>query len=302
MWRFALILAGAVVGIGLLAWPGIPQDRTPQPNPSATGEDKQVRTILAAEDWSGATSGYRALFKATSAEGLRRLQMNASDTIALQAAWEQVERTMPAKPDRAARPDREKLAWFLGFLEGRVRVQTPQWWADVVLDSHANSQGKVYPGNPKTWAYHNAGLDDLCAPPDTTVKQEHGRFLLVVGKQAVTIPESVLRRASSGRVCGNISGLITPQRCYVAVHDDFGFAYPLTCIDRKSTKVVWNTKAWGDFWGTVAGFGHSYVTVTEQDNHVVVFGASSSGIHVEAFQAEDGRNVFRFANSYSRRE
>ena len=41
-----------------------------------------------------------------------------------------------------------------------------------------------------------------------------------------------------------------------------------------------------------------FTYVVEEGQRVVVFGAGSTGFHVEAFRKDDGRNLFRFANSY----
>jgi hypothetical protein len=222
------------------------------------------------------------------------------DSIALQAAWEEVTLTVPVKPKVVVRPDRQKLDWFLGFLEGRAHVRAPPWWAEALLDSRANARDNIYPGNPKEPPYHSAGLDWSRSPRDTTLKREGGKAILRVGEQALAIPEDLLRKADSGRVWSNVSALLTPKRCYVAVHGDEGYGYWLTCIDRTSDKVLWKARVWASWWGGTTGVGHMWVTVTEQKGRVVVFGAESIGMHVEAFRAEDGQNVFRFATSYWR--
>jgi len=55
---------------------------------------------------------------------------------------------------------------------------------------------------------------------------------------------------------------------------------------------------WATWWGVSSGISHMWVAVTEQDKRVVVFGAASTGVHVEAFWSDNGDNLFRFANSY----
>jgi hypothetical protein len=146
MQRLPFILGGAVLFTGFLTCSGQSQDRTPNRAASATAEEKQVQAIRVAKRPSHAAKGYSALFKAATAADLRRLQMNASDTIAIQAAWEEVERTIPTNPEQVVRPARDKLARFLGFLEGRARVQAPSWWEDALLDARANRRGNVYAG------------------------------------------------------------------------------------------------------------------------------------------------------------
>src|SRR5262249_17723260 len=114
----------------------------------------------------------------------------------------------------------------------------------------------------------------------------------------VVIPESLLRKHDSGKVCSRVSALVTPGRCYVAEHDDVGYPFQLACIDRSTGKVAWRSEVWGIWWGGATGVHAMWVAGTEQGDRIVVFGAGSIGIHVEAFRKDDGTNLFRFSNSY----
>src|SRR5258708_2461801 len=79
---------------------------------------------------------YRSLFKAAGGEGLGKLKIHRDDSIAIQSAWEMVRLTVPENQGKAAyRPDPKTLTWFLGFLEGRMRVSPPEWWHQVVIDA-----------------------------------------------------------------------------------------------------------------------------------------------------------------------
>ena len=263
-------------------------------------EQKQIQDILAAKYPYDSQKGYRILFGKVGVDGIRRFQANDHDGIALQAAWEEIALTVPEKePDRAIRLDRHKLEWFLGFLEGRGRVQAPQWWAEMLLDSRANRRDNIYAGNPKETPYHRTGLDDVQAPRNTTLRRDGDKIILKVGLESVSLPESFLGKDYSGQVCDNVSALITSGRCYIALHDDFGYPYQLVCIDRLTAKIVWKSEVWSMWWGAIAGFGgNMWVAVTEQNKRIVVFGAGSTGIHVEAFREDDGINLFRFSSSY----
>jgi outer membrane protein assembly factor BamB len=96
----------------------------------------------------------------------------------------------------------------------------------------------------------------------------------------------------------DVSGLMSGSRCYVAMHDSVGYPYDLACVDRATGKVLWKSKVFGTWWNGATGQHSTYVTVTEQDNRIIVFGAGSTGAHVEGFRAEDGKNLFRFSTSY----
>jgi hypothetical protein len=46
--------------------------------------------------------------------------------------------------------------------------------------------------------------------------------------------------------------------------------------------------------------GRGRVAVDAQDDRVLVFGCSGLGlVHAEAFRADNGKNLFRFSNTYS---
>jgi ABC-type glucose/galactose transport system permease subunit len=98
----------------------------------------------------------------------------------------------------------------------------------------------------------------------------------------------------------NMSAVFTPKTCYLAVYDDAGYPYTLACIDRAAVRVVWKSEGWGSWWYAVGGqVGKARVSVELQDNRVLVFGVSGLNlIHAEAFRADNGKNLFRFSNTY----
>jgi hypothetical protein len=262
-----------------------------------------IRGITTTDDPDAAHAAYRILFKKVGDEGLQALLTHKSDMIAIRAAWEQVNRTVPeSEPIEQTRPDRHRLDWFVGFLEGRVRVKPPDWWLDAMLESKANRRDNIFPEMDGTGApvYHNSGLDSVEAPLNTTLEANDGKLLLRFAAESVSIPAETLRRSDEGKhfcFCG-VSAILSRSRCYVAVHDEFGYPYTLTCIDRSSGVVRWKAQVWGSFTGVVGGPSKSWVAVTEQDDRIVVFGISSTGFHVEGFRADDGNALFRVSNSF----
>jgi hypothetical protein len=274
-----------------------------KPEDSGFSVDVQqlMQKILSAKHAYGSpgfVDGYRSFFKLAGPGGARDLQTYPQDGVAIRAAWEEVRLTVSEKePASAVRPDRHKLDWFLGFLEGRARVKAPTWWSDALLDSQANSRDNIYPGHIKERLYQNLGLGSARGPNNTGLQRKDKKFALVVGGESTVIPEEILQKSDQGSVCGNISALMTPSRCYVAVHGNWGNPFKLTCIDRATGKILWTSEVYGSYWGSGGGRGEMFVAITEQGNRIVVFG-SSIGMHVEAFRPEDGANLFRFATTY----
>src|SRR5262249_25475939 len=230
------------------------------------------------------------LFKAAGVTGLPALKRHRNDSIAIQAAWEEVTLTVPEMPERAVRLDGQKLRWFLGFLEGRTRIQAPDWWVEMLMDSRANAGDNIYPGKSDKHPYDKAGLGAMYAPIGTTLKREDGDIELRVGKEAVKIPASVFPR---GRAA---SALMTPRYAYVAIHGQEGYPYFLFCMDRQTSKVAWKTRVWANSLD-VAGVSRMWVSVSEQDGRIVVFGAGSAGLHIESFRADNGENLSRFSSA-----
>ncbi len=272
--------------------------------PSEDGEtsaevERRVEDVLQAKQPEDTERACRALFQAAGAAGLPKLKLYRHDGIAIQAAWEEVALTVPEEEGAGAfLPDKGKLGQFLGFLEGRTRVKVPKQWEQVVLDARANHRRNIYAGGlVQGWPYHMAGLDDVRAPLDTTLQKQDEKVLLRVGQDSASIPRELLGKDDSGSLWCNVSAAIHADRCYIAVHGDWGYPYDLACIDRASAKVLWKSRVWGTFWGNAGGQSIERVAVTVQSGRVVVFGASG-GVNVEAFNADDGTNLFRFSSSY----
>ena len=248
-------------------------------------------------------TGFRSLFKQVGVDGLKKLQDHSDDSIALQAAWESVELTVPVQnPGQHLRPDRKQLEWFLSFMEKRCKVKAPSWWISSLLDANANRRYNIWFPAPNPDIYHRAGVDDVRSPLDTTLLRDGLKLTLKVAKESITIPENLFSKWNSGDLMHNISALVNDKRCYVAVHDDCGNFYKLTCIDRSSNKMIWQTEVWGHYWGGSSGRSRGWVSITEQNDRIVIFGQSGIGFHVEAFRSEDGKNLFRVSNGYRRED
>jgi hypothetical protein len=300
----SLALVGFFFVVGLSTPPKNLSTQETDQGTSAAKVQQQIELMLAAKppfnSLPGLSRGYRSLFAKAGEDGLRKLQLHTNDGVALYAAWQEVAMTVPeVHPGDATRlrPDRHKLNWFLGFLEGRLRIQAPPWWGEMLLDMRANHRENIYSGQPKERPYHKAGIDHALAPLDTTLEREGGKIIMRVGKESVLIPESLLNISDNQLVC-NVSAFVKPQRCYIAVHGDGGEPFKLACIDRMTAKILWQVEVWGTWWGKSSGPQRMWVSVMEQDKRVLVFGAAGNGLHVEAFHIDDGRNLFRFCSYY----
>lgn len=256
--------------------------------------ERQVQDIVKAKSAFETADRYRKLFEQIGPEDLRALQTHSRDSIAIQAAWQEVKLTVPDQGlTHAVRPDRRKLEWFLGFLEGRAHVKAPEWWSELLLDVWANRRDNFYStAGVKENRYHKLGLNETRGPRDTSLVRGGGKVVFRIGTDSISIPEGLLGGFY------DVSGMFTPSRCYIAVHNDFGTPFQLACINRTTEKLLWKSEVFGAWWGGTTGISTMWVDVTEQGRGVVVFGAGTIGLHVEAFRPKDGKNLFRFSTSH----
>jgi hypothetical protein len=287
------LTACVVLGVAITATAaGQPAERGPAPHLAAEEIERLVGRVLKAQQGSspergslGAALAYRDLFTAAGRDGVGDLRAHPNDGIAVRAAWESV------------RSGRQSRKWFVGFLEGRARVRAPDWWAAALTHGQPLTGAPGAPDDP----YHEAGPGFGRAPKDTTLARDSGddaAIVVRVGGEAVRVPADVARRLRRP-AWRNVSALALSDRCYLAAHDDVGAGYPLACLDRRTGKAVWEAGVWGHWSGAATGPHAMWVSVTRQADRVVVFGASLTGYHVEAFRADDGKCVFRFSTEAS---
>lgn len=257
--------------------------------------------VINAKDSVKVATLYRSLFTVAGNDGLSALKRSRYDSIAIQAAWEELTLFLPEmKVMKVYRLDKDKLNRFLGFVEGRARVKIPKWWAESVIETRAHRRSNIYPGRPSKIPYHyHAGMKYITAPHDTTVKKDGNSYILRIAKNSIRLPEEILQKTDHGDLSGSFSGCFTSKHCFIAVHGDAGYSHDVACIDRSSGKLIWKSEACGCWWGGVYGVSESWVSVTVQEDRVVVFGASSMGIYAQAFRADNGNTIFRFSDSFS---
>ena len=256
---------------------------------------------------------YKKLFESIGPNGVSALQSHRHTGIAIQAAWEETAMTAPPadRPSSPSSPDSEKLAWFLSFVEGRARVTAPEWWKESVRGAKVNRVYRVGSAAwPKAPLYHHFSMIDgkpisniiadqdseswrneASAPLDTRLLRRDGSITIEIGSDVATVPDLFFD-------CGRISCLLTKTACYLAPHHHAGDSFELFSVDRATGELSWKSNVVATNWGSLTSGKHDmWVTITEQDHRLVVFGASTTGVFVEAFRPDDGGNLFRFSSS-----
>ena len=283
---------------------------------SNESEEQQVVAEFAKQRPGEFLAFYKSLFADCDDAQLVALTSIGNDSIATQAAWKRVHVSIRACSGKAARQrsvtwaapkeerrgmlpvDVSRLAWFVGFLEGRNRIVAPEWWRTIVLGSQANPQNRIYPGTPKKRPYHKTKLKWAKCPVDASLEEDERKSVTYrVGDDSILIPEKLVTRLDSGEVSGNISAAFTESHCFATVHSTVGYPHDVACIDRSTGKMVWTAKACGCWSGGYSGRGESCVElIPTKDGRVFVFGYSSIGIYVHGFDVATGKTIVRFTS------
>jgi hypothetical protein len=261
---------------------------------------KMVLDVLYQEEARLADQRYRVLFDAVSIDALRQLKADPHDSIALQAAWEEVQLSLPEKDQQQPTPVQPaKLERFLGFLEGRGRVEIPHWWENALREVRSRGRDHKVFCLSHVLAFQRGKSTGLRITTEegVSLSKENGTIKLRVGKESLVMPRELIIEDRVLDRYDDLSVLISGQHWYVAMYDTVGCKYPLVCLENKTGKMLWQAVVWGTWWWESSGLHSQRVTLSKQDERVVVFGASNTGAHVEAFRASDGTNLFRVSTT-----
>lgn len=232
---------------------------------------------------------YGKLFESCNESRLSQLTRYDDDSIATQAAWETVARTIPSKvvvSNKLPPAARNKHYWFIGFLEGRNRVTVPEWWQEFVLGTWTQTKP----------AYKDSRIQSVRCPIESTVIEKDGRIFYSSGENSIALPRKLFVGASS---VGNVTCEFTDLYCFFAVHGNVGYAHAVGCIDRKTGDLVWESKTCGCYWSPTTGVHKSCVELLPTDDgRLFVFGSASTGFYFHGFDASSGKTFVKFSNNF----
>jgi hypothetical protein len=267
---------------GVLAAP--PDDRT--------GALKSAQGSLGRSP-AEAAAFFRNVFKDASSDDLSKLRENSSPSISIRSAWETVARTISEKQtERPTTVDRSALSWFLGFVEGRIRVSPPHEWQELVYTARSFSRSKLgFGANNLNWGYKEIGAG-FRGQAGLKVSSAGAGFVLTTNSSSVHLRRELLGEKRW------LSYLANDGKLYLASHDDFCLPYKLFCVDMATGKLQWESRVWaaGGLVNYEGTGGHS-VQLTMAGDSVIVFGIGTDAAYIEEFRASDGAVSFRFSTS-----
>jgi hypothetical protein len=244
---------------------------------------------------------FEEYFHHIGAAGVRQLLSDKNIGTALQAAWE-VHKTAVKRREHVSNRtddvyDPDGLSKFLAFLKDRTKAPIPDWWAAGILDI------ELFPGR------HLASGERYLKDRPKFKKTESGRFVaekvqLVladgifrysVGDRTVVFPDDTFDKFASD--C--LSGLLRNDWAVIAAFSQHGgFGYKLAAFDRKRGKTAWSADVWAGGRTILGGEAFHRIELVEEDGSLFVFGAESHGMYLEAFDAVNGKCLYRFCNGY----
>jgi hypothetical protein len=232
-------------------------------------------------------------------ERLRSLKNDADLSVALRAAWEEICFTLPEKGQFGALTvDSRKLHWFVGFMEGRLNLDLPEYWVKGFVHAEAFRRDNVVFHHLDESIYH-ATNHNLRVPRDTSVEDRDGGVEFKVGKDSITIPTSQFEKMTPPGSVDHLSALFEPDRCFVLAYDGFFGNGTLFCLERPGGKTVWMKELWlGSSGGARSGVSQFHAaSIIKQKERISVVGITGFAAYVEACDSKDGRIIFRFSTS-----
>jgi hypothetical protein len=261
---------------------------------------KDVQKLVQVDDAHLVRRAVQQFIEQWGSGAFRSVRHHTDLGVSLRAAWEEVLITIPEQPPPGGtfKVDRGRLQWFAGFLEGRLRTKPPDWWSHGLLRAEAIRRCNVVFHELEESACHTT-VRELDVPRNTSIENLGQKVRLSVGNQSITIPtETFERLVPPESEFNHIGALLSPERCYLAVHTGIVLQKgSLYCIERDTGKTRWESELWagciGSAYSSVAGF--HCVDVVDSSGRIFVFGMAGGAAYVEAFNPDDGKNLFRFA-------
>jgi hypothetical protein len=269
-------------------------------------EEKEIGELFRSSSAYKLAKRYETLFARLRSGEVSRLKQQANDGIALRAAWEVVLRRLP-KPEEEESwvlPDDRSLSRFMGFVEGRLHVNPPDWWQRAVLRTEGFFGARILlPNEVADLKYGETWCGYFC-PLNSAIFERGGNLWIRVNKNAVMVPpelEKELRTATNKASSSHICCSIDSNRWYLLGHSNRTTPYWLRCFTCAGgvSKLAWKAKGWGSKgWGGWTGFGWNFVTISANEQRVIVFGAGDDAAYIEAFNAQSGEVLFRFSTAF----
>jgi hypothetical protein len=286
-----------IIGIVILALPGLaiagdcqdPEEDTPTETP-APGDAKTRKQLRKA---------YDSLFQDASPDTIQTLVTHQDETVALAAGWMRMKNTLRDEKADEPREAEAPTQRFLGLIEGRLKVSPPAWWGrGITKIFRADDFKSIYSALDKEdrlWTKNN-----IWTPKGVLLKQQDAGYFIKTGEKRCQLPDKILEDISfPPPFLTGMRVTFKQTRCYLAVSGQFPQNSKIYSIDRGSGKILWSSDIWVAriIRGSTGSTLH-WLEIIDKRDQIYVFGIWGDSPYVEAFQKDDGQNVFRFGSDH----
>jgi hypothetical protein len=243
--------------------------------------------------------------------GLTELVSSESPTVALQASWRLHSRELPPRqisfgisPIVLYKPDVQR---FVGFVEGRLRVQIPTWWEEML-----ESPDKLHPlrTGAKTASVLEFNETAIGTSSDLVHCKLDRRQVLVPASTLDWLAEVACTRTFHASVSKSGLVIVSIQSVF-----DGGKRSGIAYVDLESGEELWRHHVWGTNPYRFGSSGPALVridavSIRVDRDQVTVFGAGSdwceyanggaylnAALYVEQFSVRDGHSTVRFSTN-----
>ena len=243
----------------------------------AEGPTSIMSELASAKDIVELSSHFTTMMRSSEPGNVQYSMLSTNDpTAALLCAWTRT----GASHDRNIRLPEAAVSRFLGFLEGRTRVNVPLWWDEWLRHNYqesVSSFGRIYQ-RPAPIVRWRRMAESLVVSLSSSSMREI----------VVSVPVLRPNYHTAVSICG--------ENLFVADYADTVEPYRLMAFDCKTCSDLWAAEIWGarPVFGNAGG--HT-VSMECSESQVVVFGAGPAGNYIEAFDISTGRCRIRFATS-----
>jgi hypothetical protein len=268
---------------------------------------------------------------------INTLRKHADDTLSLCGAWELVRDSVPVerqgRPNNLRRPNAIAIERFLGFAEGRLRIEIPAWWERNVRDCVSDGAASWPMSGPRAATQYHAAPSPPGLFPDAKDRQlvitwyygvipVKDSFMLSSGiyrkhdgdaktsqpppdelpRITCKLPAQIVEKLREGPL-NALTCYMDDHFCLVAVTPLLMDAspYEVYCIDHREERTVWQATVWtggGDKGPLGPRGGEHAASIELKQGRVLIFGVESRGAYFEGFSLKDGKPLVRFSTSY----
>ena len=198
------------------------------------------------------------------------------------------------------------LSRFIGFVEGRLGVEIPQFWERSIFTADITQQGlTVFKPVDSDMPYREVRESEkppgvghqmigMISPRQASIRHDGTNWQFILGQEQFVMPRECIGSYDYERLCV----YVTSGEAYLALHWDSGYSYKLVCFDRGKAAIRWKSGVWGYNEFFTNGDSSHWVAMIEANGELVVFGISADNAYIQCFRQADGEPTLRFGTIY----